>query len=39
VLAKHCGFTDLDGSQPEASQFFADAYFGDKKDADVADYR
>jgi NAD(P)-dependent dehydrogenase (short-subunit alcohol dehydrogenase family) len=39
VLAKHYGFTDLDGSQPEASRFFADAYFGDKKDADVADYR
>jgi NAD(P)-dependent dehydrogenase (short-subunit alcohol dehydrogenase family) len=39
VLAKHYGFTDLDGSQPEASRFFADAYFGGKKDADVADYR
>lgn len=39
VLAKHYGFTDLDGSQPEASRFFAEAYFGDKKDADVADYR
>jgi NAD(P)-dependent dehydrogenase (short-subunit alcohol dehydrogenase family) len=39
VLAKHYGFTDLDGSQPEASRFFSDAYFGDKKDADVADYR
>jgi NAD(P)-dependent dehydrogenase (short-subunit alcohol dehydrogenase family) len=39
VLAKHYGFTDLDGSQPEASRYFADAYFGDRKDADVADYR
>ena len=39
VLAKHYGCTDLDGSQPEVSRFFADAYFGDKKDADVADYR
>jgi NAD(P)-dependent dehydrogenase (short-subunit alcohol dehydrogenase family) len=39
LLAKHYGFTDLDGSQPEASRFFADAYFGDKKDADPADYR
>jgi NAD(P)-dependent dehydrogenase (short-subunit alcohol dehydrogenase family) len=39
VLAKHYGFTDLDGSQPEASRYFAEVYFGDKKDADVADYR
>jgi NAD(P)-dependent dehydrogenase (short-subunit alcohol dehydrogenase family) len=39
VLAKHYGFTDLDGSQPEVSRFFADAYFGDQKDVDVADYR
>jgi NAD(P)-dependent dehydrogenase (short-subunit alcohol dehydrogenase family) len=39
VLAKHYGFTDLDGSQPEVSRFLADAYFGDKTDADVADYR
>jgi NAD(P)-dependent dehydrogenase (short-subunit alcohol dehydrogenase family) len=39
VLAKHYGFTDLDGSQPEASRFFAEAYFGDRKDADVDDYR
>jgi NAD(P)-dependent dehydrogenase (short-subunit alcohol dehydrogenase family) len=39
VLAKHYGFTDLDGSQPEVSRFFADAFFGDKKDADAADYR
>jgi NAD(P)-dependent dehydrogenase (short-subunit alcohol dehydrogenase family) len=38
-LARHYGFTDLDGSRPEASRFFADAYFGDKPDADVADYR
>lgn len=38
-LAKEYGFTDLDGSQPEASRFFADAYFGDKKDAQAADYR
>lgn len=39
VLAKHYGFTDLDGDQPEASRFFADAYFGDQKDADVTGYR
>jgi NAD(P)-dependent dehydrogenase (short-subunit alcohol dehydrogenase family) len=39
VLAKHYGFTDVDGSQPEASRFFADAIFGDQKDADVEDYR
>jgi NAD(P)-dependent dehydrogenase (short-subunit alcohol dehydrogenase family) len=39
VLAKHYGFTDLDGSQPEASRFFADAYFGDHKDAKAEDYR
>ncbi|MFB9836816.1 SDR family oxidoreductase [Actinoallomurus acaciae] len=39
LLAKHYGFTDLDGSQPEASRYFAEVYFGDKKDADVADYR
>jgi NAD(P)-dependent dehydrogenase (short-subunit alcohol dehydrogenase family) len=38
-LAKVYGFTDLDGSQPEASRFFADAYFGDQKDAKVEDYR
>lgn len=38
-LAKHYGFTDVDGSQPEATRYFADAYFGDRKDADVADYR
>jgi NAD(P)-dependent dehydrogenase (short-subunit alcohol dehydrogenase family) len=39
ALAAHYGFTDLDGSRPEASRFFADAYFGDKKNADVEDYR
>ena len=39
VLAKHYGFTDLYGSQPEAGRFFADAYFGDDKDAKVEDYR
>jgi hypothetical protein len=38
-LAKHYGFTDLDGSQPEASRFFAEAYFGEKKDANAEDYR
>jgi NAD(P)-dependent dehydrogenase (short-subunit alcohol dehydrogenase family) len=38
-LAKAYGFTDVDGSQPECSRFFADAYFGDKKDARVEDYR
>ncbi|MCO5968707.1 SDR family oxidoreductase [Actinoallomurus soli] len=38
VLAKHYGFTDLDGSQPEASRFFEEVYFG-KKDAPVEDYR
>jgi NAD(P)-dependent dehydrogenase (short-subunit alcohol dehydrogenase family) len=38
-LAKGYGFTDLDGSQPEASRFFADAYFGDKHDANADDYR
>ncbi len=39
LLAKHYGFTDVDGSQPEASRFFADAYFGDNKEANVEDYR
>jgi NAD(P)-dependent dehydrogenase (short-subunit alcohol dehydrogenase family) len=39
VLAKHYGFTDLDGSRPEASRYFADAYFGDRTDADVEEYR
>ena len=38
-LAAHYGFTDLDGSRPHCSAFFADAVFCDKKDADVADYR
>ena len=39
LLVKHYGFIDVDGSQPEASRFFADAYFGDKKDANVQEYR
>ncbi|MCO6010863.1 SDR family oxidoreductase [Actinoallomurus purpureus] len=39
VLAKHYGFTDLDGSQPEASRYFEEVYFGDRKDARVEDYR
>jgi NAD(P)-dependent dehydrogenase (short-subunit alcohol dehydrogenase family) len=39
LLAKEYGFTDLDGSQPEASRFFEEVYFGPNKDADVADYR
>jgi NAD(P)-dependent dehydrogenase (short-subunit alcohol dehydrogenase family) len=38
-LAKAYGFTDVDGSQPEASRFFADACFGDRTDARVEDYR
>jgi NAD(P)-dependent dehydrogenase (short-subunit alcohol dehydrogenase family) len=38
-LAHHYGFTDLDGSRPHASRFFAEAYFGDKKDAPADDYR
>jgi len=38
-LAVQYGFTDVDGSRPEASRFFADAYVGDKKDADVVNYR
>jgi len=38
-LSEHYGFTDLDGSRPRASAFFADAYFGEHKDADVSDYR
>jgi len=29
----------VDGSQPEASRFFADAYFGSKKEANVKEYR
>jgi NAD(P)-dependent dehydrogenase (short-subunit alcohol dehydrogenase family) len=39
VLAKAYGFTDVDGSRPEASRFFADAYYGDRKDAKAEDYR
>jgi hypothetical protein len=39
VLAKHYGFTDLDGSQPEPSRCFADAYVGDDKHAKVEGYR
>jgi len=39
VLAKHYGFTDADGSQPEASRFFADAVFGGDQGANVEDYR
>ena len=38
-LATHYGFTDLDGSRPQATRYFADAYFGDHKDANVEDYR
>ena len=38
ALAVEYGFTDLDGSRPEVSRYFADAYFGGK-DVDVADYR
>lgn len=38
-LAKHYGFTDIDGTQPQCSLFFADAAFGDKKDANPDDYR
>jgi NAD(P)-dependent dehydrogenase (short-subunit alcohol dehydrogenase family) len=38
-LAKHYGFTDVDGSQPQATRYFADAYYGEKKDARVEDYR
>jgi NAD(P)-dependent dehydrogenase (short-subunit alcohol dehydrogenase family) len=38
-VAVHYGFTDVDGSRPQCSAYFADALFGDKKDADVADYR
>lgn len=39
VLAAHYGFTDLDGSRPQASRFFQDVVFGDRKDATVGDYR
>ena len=38
-LAKHYGFTDLDGSQSEAGRFFADAYVGDDKDPKAEGYR
>ncbi|MEV0397981.1 SDR family oxidoreductase [Polymorphospora rubra] len=38
-LAAHYGFTDLDGSRPDATRFITDAYYGDKPDADAADYR
>jgi NAD(P)-dependent dehydrogenase (short-subunit alcohol dehydrogenase family) len=38
-LARHYGFTDLDGSQPHASAYFADAYFGEDEQADVSRYR
>ena len=38
-LAREYGFTDLDGSRPDASRFFADAYFGDRQDARAEDYR
>lgn len=38
-LATHYGFTDLDGSRPQASAYFAAACFGDEKDADVSGYR
>jgi len=38
-LARVYGFTDLDGSRPDASRFFADAYFGDRKDASAESYR
>jgi hypothetical protein len=39
VLAKHYGFTNLDGSQSEAGRFFTDAYVGDDKDAKAEVYR
>lgn len=38
-LARHYGFTDLDGSRPDCFAFFADAFWGDKKDAKAEDYR
>jgi len=38
-LAREYGFTDVDGSRPDASRFFEEVYYGDKKDADVAAYR
>jgi len=38
-LAREYGFTDVDVSRPDASRFFEEVYYGDKKDADVAAYR
>lgn len=38
-LARDYGFTDLDGSRPDASRFFADAHFGERRDAPVEEYR
>jgi len=38
-LARHYGFTDVDGSRPDCFAFLADAYWGDKKDAKAEDYR
>lgn len=38
-LATAYGFTDVDGSQPDCGRYFADAVFGDKPDADPANYR
>lgn len=39
ALARHYGFTDVDGSAPDAIGYLADAYFGDHQDADVTQYR
>ena len=36
-LAKHYGFTDLDGSQPEVTRFFKDAYFDKVASVDDVD--
>jgi NAD(P)-dependent dehydrogenase (short-subunit alcohol dehydrogenase family) len=38
-LAREYGFTDVDGSQPDASRFFEEVFYGDRKDADAAAYR
>lgn len=38
-LARHYGFTDVDGSRPDCGRYFADAVFGDHPEADPADYR
>ncbi len=38
-LAREYGFTDVDGSRPNASGYFAAAVFGDDPDADVTNYR